>query len=114
VESCRLDAPAGGQIGFAAMSKLMFAPVRLLSGLVAGMLATKLFDRIWRLVDKEQAPDPEQREIPIGKLLLGLLLQGAVFAAVRGLADHAARVAFSRATGRWPGEARPDLDQRAA
>ncbi len=96
------------------MSKLMFAPVRMLSGIIAGILATKLFERIWRLVDKEQAPDPEQREIPIGKLLLGLLMQGAVFAAVRGLADHAARVAFSRATGRWPGEARPDPDRRAA
>jgi hypothetical protein len=92
------------------MLKVMFIPFRVLSGLVAGALATKLFERIWRLIDKEQAPDPEQREVPIGKLLAGLLLQGAVFRAVRGLVDHGSRLAFTKLTGRWPGEKRPQPD----
>jgi len=90
------------------MLKLMFMPVRLIGGMLAGVLATKVFERIWGLIDKEDAPDPEHREIRLPKLLAALVLEGAIFRAVRGLVDHGSRVAFSRATGRWPGEERPE------
>jgi len=90
------------------MLKLMFMPVRLIGGMVAGVLATKVFERIWGLIDKEEAPDPEHREIPLAKLLAALVLEGAIFRMVRGLVDHGSRVAFSRVTGRWPGEERPE------
>jgi hypothetical protein len=86
------------------MLKLMFVPFRVAGGILAGALARKLFARIWRLIDSEQAPGPEQRRISVGKLATALLLEGAVFRAVRGLVDHGARIAFSRVTGRWPGE----------
>jgi len=89
------------------MIKLMFIPFRLVGGLLAGLVAGKLFDRLWRLVDKEQAPDPGSREVSLAKLAFALLLQGAVFRAVRGLFDHGSRVAFKRVTGRWPGEEKP-------
>ena len=89
------------------MMKLMFMPFRLVGGMLAGIVAAKLFERIWGLFDKEGVPDPEHREIPIPKLLAALVIEGAVFRAVRGLFDHASRVAFSRVTGRWPGEERP-------
>jgi hypothetical protein len=90
------------------MLRLMFFPFRFAGGLVAGVLASKLFERIWRLIDKEEAPDPGQREISIGKLAAALLVQGAVFRAVRGLVDHGSREAFRRLTGRWPGETRAE------
>jgi hypothetical protein len=93
------------------MLKLMFMPFRLIGGVIAGALATKLFERLWSLIDKQEAPDPGQREIPIGKLVPALLLEGAVFRAVRGLVDHGSRQAFSRLTGRWPGEERPEPEQ---
>ena len=96
------------------MLKLMFIPFRVLSGILAGTVAARLFGRIWRLFDSEQPPDPEQREVSLGKLAVALLLQGAVFGAVRGLADHGARVAFRRATGRWPGEPRRDAGESSA
>jgi len=84
--------------------KLMFIPFRVLGGLLAAALASRLFARIWRLVDKEEPPDPEQSQVSLGKLATALLLQGAVFRAVRGLVDHGSRQAFRRVTGRWPGE----------
>jgi hypothetical protein len=90
------------------MLKLMFIPFRVVGGILAGLVATKLFERIWRLVDNEEAPDPEHREIPVPKLLAALVLEGAIFRAVRGLVDHGSRVAFTRLTGRWPGEERPE------
>ena len=45
-----------------------------------------------------------QREPGIPKLIVALLLEGAVFSLVRGLVDHGARVAFKRYTGAWPGD----------
>jgi Protein of unknown function (DUF4235) len=92
------------------MLKLMFMPVRLVSGMVAGVVAARVFDRIWSLFDKQGVPDPQNREIPKVKLLAALVLEGAIFRALRGLADHGSRVAFSRVTGRWPGEERPEPD----
>jgi hypothetical protein len=40
-------------------------------------------------------------------VILALLLEGAVFRAVRGVVDRGAREAFSKLTGVWPGEDRP-------
>jgi hypothetical protein len=61
------------------MSKALFTPVSIAGGLVAGIIGKKLFERLW-----------------------------SVFGLVRGLFDHGARRAFSRATGAWPGEEAPD------
>jgi hypothetical protein len=91
------------------MLKLMFMPVRLLAGIVAGVLATRIFERIWRLIDDRGAPDPGHRETSLPKLLVALALEGAILRAVRGLVDHGSRAAFSRVTGRWPGDEGPEL-----
>lgn len=63
-----------------------------------------MFDRAWRLIDDREVPDPERRGSSWPKLAAALLLQGAIFRAARGLADHGARRVFKRMTGRWPGE----------
>ncbi len=88
------------------MLKLLFLPFSVVGGLLAGVLSKRLFGALWRLVDKERPPQPEQRRASVGKLALALALNGAVFRLVRGLADHGARLAFLRLTGRWPGEDR--------
>ncbi len=93
------------------MLKLMFIPFRLVGGLLAGVTAKKVFEKAWALIDREQPPEPEQRLISLPKLLAALALEGAIFRAVRGLADHGARELFSRVTGRWPGETRPEPEQ---
>jgi len=88
--------------------KFLFLPFSILSGLLAGFLSKKLFDGIWRLVDAEEAPEAEHKEISVGKLALALILQGAIFRAVRGLTDHEARRRFHKLTGTWPGEEAPE------
>ena len=90
------------------MSKLIFRPVSIVAGLLAGLLGKKLFKGLWRVVDDEQPPKPEERPVPIGKLVLALALEGALFRLVKGLAEHGSRHAFSRLTGSWPGESQPD------
>jgi Protein of unknown function (DUF4235) len=90
------------------MSKLLFTPVSIAGGLVAGVIGKKLFERLWSVFDDEEAPEAKHRDIPWEKLIPALLIEGAIFRVIRGLFDHGARRAFNRATGTWPGEEAPD------
>jgi len=84
--------------------KVLFAPIGILAGLIAGFVAQKGFERIWAIVDDEQAPEVETREVSYPKLAIALLLEGAIFRLVKGMVDRGARVGFASMTGRWPGE----------
>jgi hypothetical protein len=90
------------------MIRILFMPVSVLGGIVAGVVGRKAFERVWSAFEDEEPPDPKHRDVAWHKLLGALALEGAIFRAVRGLADHGSRRAFSRLTGRWPGEQRPD------
>jgi Protein of unknown function (DUF4235) len=90
------------------MSKILFLPFGLAGGLIAGVLGKITFERIWSLVDDQEAPDPKHRQADWRKLLPALALEGAVFRLVRGAFDHGARKLFSTLTGSWPGEERPE------
>jgi hypothetical protein len=88
--------------------KFLFLPFSIVSGLIAGFLSKKIFDGVWQFVDDEEAPEAEHKEISLAKLALALLLEGAIFRAVRGLVDHQARKGFYNLTGSWPGEEAPE------
>ncbi|MGA9856249.1 MAG: DUF4235 domain-containing protein [Solirubrobacteraceae bacterium] len=90
------------------MGKLAFTPFSVGSGLVAGFAGRRLFSLLWGLVDDEEPPRPEHREVPWGKLAIAVTLEAAVFALTRAAVDHGARQAFYRATGSWPGDESPD------
>jgi hypothetical protein len=88
--------------------KFLFTPIGIAGGLLAGFVGKKLFERIWGLVDDEEPPNPKHREISVPKMVAATALEGAVFSAVRGLADHGARRSFEHVAGSWPGEERPE------
>ena len=90
------------------MGKLIFLPFSIGGGLLAGLIGRKLFEVIWGVIDDEEAPKPEHREISMAKLVIALAIEGALFALIRGLVDHGSRHAFTRVTGSWPGEERPE------
>lgn len=87
--------------------RILFIPISILGGLVAGALARKAFDRIWALFDEEAPPDSKDRDIAWAKLALAAVLQGAIFRLMKEVSDHYARRAFYRTTGKWPGEKKP-------
>lgn len=93
------------------MSKALFVPFSVTGGLLAGLLSKRLFRGLWSLVDEQEAPDPKQREIDVRKLIAALLIEGAVFRAVKGLFDHGTRRTFSALTGVWPGQERPQEER---
>jgi hypothetical protein len=86
----------------------VFKPFGIVVGLLAGVVASKLFERLWSVIDDQQAPEPKYREIPLAKLVVALLLQGAISRLVRGMTDHGLRHGFARLTGEWPGAERPE------
>lgn len=92
--------------------KLLFAPVSFLAGRIAGVTGRKLADRIWSLIDDRRPPKPDQRAPSWGKLAAALVIEGAVFRLVSGVADQAARRWFAGLTGRWPGEKRKGQDEQ--
>ena len=90
--------------------KFLFLPVSILGGILAGLLGKKIFEGIWGLIDDQEPPDAEHREVQYAKLAAALVLEGAIFRAIRGLFDHGARRGFERMTGVWPGEERPEAE----
>jgi hypothetical protein len=88
--------------------KIVFTPISIVLGLLAGMAGTKIFEKIWGLVDDEEPPSAEHREFSWPKLIAALIIEGAIFKLVKGLADHGARTAFAKTTGSWPGEEKPE------
>lgn len=89
------------------MTKVLFMPFSVLGGLLAGKVAKATFDGLWRLVDEEESPKPDQWKVRWPKLLAALLVEGAIFRLVRGAFDHGSRLLFKRLTGSWPGEEAP-------
>jgi Protein of unknown function (DUF4235) len=88
--------------------KLLFAPLGIGAGLLAGLAAQKAFERVWGLIDDEEAPEPDHRQISLAKLIAALALEGAIFRLVKGLTDRGVRSGFAAVTGRWPGEEAPE------
>ena len=86
------------------MSKLLFLPVRVLGLRLAGLLGKRLFAALWSLTDRQEVPDPKQRDVPWRTVVAVLVLQGAILNGVRGIVDRALRQGFSKVTGSWPGE----------
>ncbi len=96
------------------MSKVFFLPVSVGGGLLAGLIGRKLFNLTWGVIDDQEAPKAEHRDVSVLKLVIALLIQGALFALIRGLIDHGSRHAFARMTGAWPGEEHPELNEPVA
>jgi hypothetical protein len=90
------------------VGKVVFTPVSIVSGLLAGLIASKLFEFIWSRFADEEAPEPEHRQISWPALVIAMVLEGAIFRLTRALVNHGTRVAFARATGSWPGDEGPE------
>jgi Protein of unknown function (DUF4235) len=90
------------------VGRVLFVPIGIVGGLIAGLISKKTFDFIWSRVSDEEAPEPEHRDVSLPQLAAALVVEGAIFRLARGLVDRAARVVYQRLTGSWPGEDRPE------
>jgi hypothetical protein len=90
------------------MAKLIFMPISILTGLLAGLLSKKAFALLWGRIDEQDPPQPQSRRADFGKLALALALEGALFRLVKGLVEHGSRRGFASVTGAWPGDREPE------
>lgn len=90
--------------------RFIFAPIGIVAGLIAGIVGKKAFEKLWGVLDDQEPPHPEHREIEWPKLVAALAVEGAIFRLVKGLTDHGARRSFAGLTGSWPGEERPEVE----
>lgn len=88
--------------------KILFAPVGIISGLIAGQIGKKIFDQIWGVIDDYEPPKPATRDSTWAKVLIAAAVQGAIFKVTRAAVDRSTRRGFESLTGTWPGEKAPE------
>jgi hypothetical protein len=77
---------------------LVFKPVGILSGVLAGMVAKKMFEVLWGLIDDQEPPEAKHHDVQVGKLAAALALEGAIFRSLAA-SPTTARGGSSRS---WP------------
>jgi hypothetical protein len=85
------------------VAKLLYKPVGLILGAIAGVIAGKLFEQVWGMFTDRVPADPEDREASWGEVLVSAAISGAIFTAVRAVVQRGGAKGFERATGIWPG-----------
>lgn len=88
-------------------AKILYRPWGLISSLLGGIVARKVFETAWKKLsptDTDDPPKPLQSEYGVRQIVLAALLQGAIFAAVRAVIDRGGARLFQRWTGEWPGD----------
>ncbi|MGA8355508.1 MAG: DUF4235 domain-containing protein [Solirubrobacteraceae bacterium] len=88
------------------ISKIFFAPFAMIGGLIAGLLGKRIFKTAWGLIDDREPPKATDGEARWSRVVIALVLQGAIFSASRGVVDRMLRKAFAYLTGYWPGQRR--------
>lgn len=84
--------------------KLLYKPFGIVAGIVAGILARKIFTFVWGKIDDEEPPEAKTAAASWPRVLAAQTLQGAVFAATRAAVDRAGARGFEHVFGVWPGE----------
>jgi hypothetical protein len=90
--------------------KLLYKPFGIVLGIMAGLVARRIFDLIWEQIDEEDAPKPTTQHSPLTKVMGAAAIQGATFRVTRACVDRAGARGFQHLTGVWPGEKVPDRD----
>jgi hypothetical protein len=87
---------------------LIYKPIGLVLGILAGLVGKKLFDFVWQKVDEEEPPEATTLETTWPRLLTVAAIQGVIFRVTRFAVDRYGAKGFQYLTGYWPGEKQPD------
>ncbi|MFC8733094.1 DUF4235 domain-containing protein [Luteimicrobium sp. NPDC057192] len=88
-------------------AKILYRPVGIISSIIGGLIAARVFRLVYKHLvpgPEDQAPKPLESSYKAREVVLGALIQGAVFSGVRALINRAGARAFERWTGEWPGD----------
>ncbi|MCH1865974.1 DUF4235 domain-containing protein [Nocardioides sp. CFH 31398] len=88
-------------------AKILYRPWGILSSVVGGMVAGKIFQLVWgrlRAGQEGDPPKPLESEYDLKEVLAAAAVQGAIFFVVRAAINRGGARAFQRWTGEWPGD----------
>jgi Protein of unknown function (DUF4235) len=88
--------------------KLAYKPLGLIIGVLGGLIATAVFNKLWGLMAAgDEAPDATDASATWRQVLLAAVVQGAVFGGVKALTNRAGARGYQKVTGTWPGTGHP-------
>ena len=93
--------------------KFLFAPIGIVTGLLAGIAAQKAFERIWAMIDDEDPPEPDQPRRPDLKLVAALASRERSSASSKASPTVAPAPASPRSPAPGPARNRPRSREEA-
>ena len=91
-----------------AIVTILYKPIGIVAGILAGLLSSRIFNFLWSRIDDEDPPKANTQMAPMPKVLAAAALQGMVFKMVRAGVDRKLAQGTHYMTGVWPGERKPD------
>jgi hypothetical protein len=88
--------------------KLIYKPFGIVAGILAGLLARRLFTVIWSKLDDEEPPEATTELASWPRVVAAAAVQGLTFSVTRAVVDRAGARGFEHVFGVWPGEKAPD------
>ncbi|MDW5594966.1 DUF4235 domain-containing protein [Conexibacter stalactiti] len=88
--------------------KLIYKPFGIVVGIVAGLLARKLFTFVWSKIDDEEPPEATTQLASWPRVVTAAAVQGVTFSVTRAVVDRAGARGWEHVFGVWPGEKAPD------
>lgn len=84
--------------------KLLYKPIAIVAGVVAGRAANSTFQSLWSLIDDRDPPKPTTAGVTLDKVMIAAVLEAATQAAAGVIAARASAQVFNYLFGVWPGE----------
>jgi hypothetical protein len=88
--------------------KLIYKPFGIVVGIVAGLLARRLFTLVWSKIDDEEPPEATTELASWSRVVAAAAVQGVTFSVTRAVVDRAGARGWEHLFGVWPGEKAPD------
>lgn len=88
--------------------KLIYKPFGIVAGILAGLLARRIFTVVWSKIDDEEPPEAKTQLASWTRVLTAAALQGVTFSVTKAAVDRAGARGFEHVFGVWPGEKVPD------
>ena len=90
--------------------RLLYKPLALFGGIIAGKLGQSIFSKIWARIDKAPPPRPGTGEGSTAKVIVAQTLQAGVMAGTAAAVDRTLARFFHHLIGIWP-KKRPEPDE---
>lgn len=88
--------------------KLIYKPFGIVAGILAGLLARRIFTVVWSKIDYEEPPEAKTELASWTRVLTAAALQGVTFSVTKAAVDRAGARGFEHVFGIWPGEKTAD------